>query len=321
MGNSWRKLLRRTVSHAVVDDADQLQLAYRGFGLEPLREGRSHGPTMTQRVAGDRLAFTASELGFPTLTTATSPDDCVCVAYVPATPPGTRWCEFDIDPGAVMLWHPSAEHHAANQPGLEVMAARVGLERLDEVADPVGVGIPTVASGQVDLLAPGSAVADNIRRALWNFRAVAASDAVPGSVYEDDLVRAVAAALAIDPRRSQTRAVRAVDNRTVVRACLDYADSVSRIPAISELCLAAQVSERRLRQAFTAEFDTPPTRFFRAWALAEAHRRLAEPETAAPSVTTVALDIGFEHLGRFAGSYRKIYGESPSTTLRTAHAV
>ena len=34
-------------------------------------------------------------------------------------------------------------------------------------------------------------------------------------------------------------------------------------------------------------------------------------------MTDVALDIGFEHLGRFAGHYRALFGELPSTTLRT----
>jgi AraC-like DNA-binding protein len=41
----------------------------------------------------------------------------------------------------------------------------------------------------------------------------------------------------------------------------------------------------------------------------------AEPGT---TVTSVALDSGFAHLGRFAAAYRHHYGESPSETLRLA---
>lgn len=36
------------------------------------------------------------------------------------------------------------------------------------------------------------------------------------------------------------------------------------------------------------------------------------------SVTTVAYDCGFSHLGRFAREYARRYGESPSETLRRA---
>ena len=35
-------------------------------------------------------------------------------------------------------------------------------------------------------------------------------------------------------------------------------------------------------------------------------------------LTDIAVDLGFGHLGRFSGHYRKLYGESPSTTLRSA---
>ena len=31
----------------------------------------------------------------------------------------------------------------------------------------------------------------------------------------------------------------------------------------------------------------------------------------------IATDVGFGHLGRFSGNYRALYGEMPSTTLRT----
>jgi AraC family ethanolamine operon transcriptional activator len=107
-----------------------------------------------------------------------------------------------------------------------------------------------------------------------------------------------------------------IDSRHVVHACLDYADLVQRIPSLGELCPAANVSERRLRDAFTDEFDLPPSRFFRAWALNAAHRRLLGSEPRGESVTDVAASLGLWHLGRFAEQYRTIYGENPSATLR-----
>lgn len=70
---------------------------------------------------------------------------------------------------------------------------------------------------------------------------------------------------------------------------------------VSVLCLVAHVSERRLRSGFTSEFDEPPSRFFRHWALGEAHRRLLHADQHTESVTEVASALGFDHLGRFAG--------------------
>jgi len=103
----------------------------------------------------------------------------------------------------------------------------------------------------------------------------------------------------------------------VVHECIGFAGEVARIPSISELCKVAHVSERRPREAFVDEYAMPPTLYFRDWAFDEAHPRLraAQPDTA--TVTDVAADMGFAHLGRFSGHYRKLYGECPSATLRS----
>lgn len=37
---------------------------------------------------------------------------------------------------------------------------------------------------------------------------------------------------------------------------------------------------------------------------------------AGSSVTSIALDWGFDHLGRFAASYKKRFGETPRETLK-----
>jgi transcriptional regulator GlxA family with amidase domain len=108
---------------------------------------------------------------------------------------------------------------------------------------------------------------------------------------------------------------RGLDSRVIVAACIDYVAAVDRIPSIVELCTASNVSERRLRSAFNQEFDRSPIRYFRTWALDRAHSRLRDSAPDVDKVSDIACDLGFEHLGRFAGSYKSLYGESPSKTL------
>jgi AraC-like DNA-binding protein len=43
---------------------------------------------------------------------------------------------------------------------------------------------------------------------------------------------------------------------------------------------------------------------------------LTNAEQTDKTVTAIANDYGFAELGRFAVSYRRLFGESPSTTLR-----
>jgi AraC-like DNA-binding protein len=47
-----------------------------------------------------------------------------------------------------------------------------------------------------------------------------------------------------------------------------------------------------------------------------ARRALAVADARAKTVTEIANDYGFGELGRFAVEYRKLFGESPSMTLR-----
>jgi adenylate cyclase len=60
-----------------------------------------------------------------------------------------------------------------------------------------------------------------------------------------------------------------------------------------------------------------PLEFLCLTRLAEARRQLSQAEPAA-TVTSIAINCGFTHLGRFAGWYRERYGESPSATLDKA---
>lgn len=83
----------------------------------------------------------------------------------------------------------------------------------------------------------------------------------------------------------------------------------------AELALRMDISLRSLELAFHACMDMPPARYLRSLRLNRVHDRLLAMEPDEGFVGAVALDFGFVHLGRFAGEYRALFGESPSETL------
>ena len=87
---------------------------------------------------------------------------------------------------------------------------------------------------------------------------------------------------------------------------------------LSELCTAVGVPERTLRLCCTEFLGVSPMRYYqlRRLNMARSALRLADPETA--SVAEIARDHQFTELGRFAVSYRAVFGETPSSTLRRA---
>jgi AraC-like DNA-binding protein len=92
-----------------------------------------------------------------------------------------------------------------------------------------------------------------------------------------------------------------------------YADPVS----VEDLADVAGVSVRSLQAAFRLARDCTPMQALHDRRLRAARDALRSPEPGT-TVTRVAMDCGFFHLGRFARDYRQAFGESPSATLAGA---
>ncbi len=82
----------------------------------------------------------------------------------------------------------------------------------------------------------------------------------------------------------------------------------------AELAAYAGLTVRALQQLFLKHFNTTPSAYIQEQRLAAARRELSDPANR-KTVTRVASDLEFHHLGRFATAYRRKFGESPSRTL------
>ena len=86
--------------------------------------------------------------------------------------------------------------------------------------------------------------------------------------------------------------------------------------SLERLADLAHMSAYSLYALFEKHVGTTPKRFIRQRKLEAIYARLSDPLVAVSSVTEVALDYGFLHLGRFADYYKSTFGELPSDTLR-----
>ncbi len=87
--------------------------------------------------------------------------------------------------------------------------------------------------------------------------------------------------------------------------------------SVDRLASALGLSTRTLHRVVRREFGVSPMLLLRKARLAQARSELDAPGPGA-TVTTVALDCGFTHLGRFSQEYARQFGEPPSETLRRA---
>jgi AraC-like DNA-binding protein len=85
---------------------------------------------------------------------------------------------------------------------------------------------------------------------------------------------------------------------------------------IPEICAQIGVTDRMLRLHCQEHLGMSPHRYLWLRRMHLARRALARADVRDKTVTEIANDCGFGELGRFAVAYRKLFGESPSVTLR-----
>ncbi|UVM14388.1 AraC family transcriptional regulator [Pseudomonas sp. B21-023] len=98
---------------------------------------------------------------------------------------------------------------------------------------------------------------------------------------------------------------------------LDYVERNLMLDMTAEtLAEQANMSVRSLYALFDRHLNTTPRQHIRQRKLERVRACLSDPSCTVRSVTELALDHGFMHLGRFSERYRQQFGELPSQTLK-----
>ncbi|QAY86023.1 helix-turn-helix domain-containing protein [Pseudomonas arsenicoxydans] len=112
---------------------------------------------------------------------------------------------------------------------------------------------------------------------------------------------------------------RRTEERTIMKRIGEWAaDSPEETLNLLELSQVAGVSLRQLQHAFKAFTAMTPTHWLRLRRLNSAHRELLARTPNETTVAEVAMNWSFWHLGRFSSSYRALFKELPSETLKRA---
>jgi AraC-like DNA-binding protein len=85
---------------------------------------------------------------------------------------------------------------------------------------------------------------------------------------------------------------------------------------VIDLCREMGVTDRTLRLHCREHLGMSPHRYLWLRRMHLARRSLIRGAAGATTVTEIATSCGFGELGRFAVSYRQLFGETPSATLR-----
>jgi AraC family ethanolamine operon transcriptional activator len=140
----------------------------------------------------------------------------------------------------------------------------------------------------------------HLKEQFLNAFLVQASDSVHGGRY-------------IPPVRNGMELVRRVE---------DYVRAHSDVPVdIQTICNELAVSRSTLQRAFNDTLDRPPKLALQRLRLSQVHAVLRTADPQSTTIRQIAYAHGFYELGRFAGAYRRLFGESPSATLQRPRGI
>jgi AraC-like DNA-binding protein len=120
-----------------------------------------------------------------------------------------------------------------------------------------------------------------------------------------------------------TGALNRLENKVApgdVKRAIDFIEAHLRQPiTLADIARASGVPGRTLLEHFQGHRSISPMRYLRGARLARVREALMRADGTA-SVTGIAMEWGFSHLGRFAAEYRGQFGESPSETFRRSRS-
>ncbi|KAI2669940.1 helix-turn-helix domain-containing protein [Pseudomonas sp. TNT3] len=138
-------------------------------------------------------------------------------------------------------------------------------------------------------------------------------EALTQQLLEDCLYLLDNACVCLDRGALQRR----TEERSVMKRIGEWAaDSPEETLNLLELSQIAGVSLRQVQHAFKAYTGMTPTHWLRLRRLNSAHRELLSRTPMETTVAEVAMNWSFWHLGRFSSSYRALFKELPSETLK-----
>jgi len=205
--------------------------------------------------------------------------------------PQTRWMAFHVP------------RRTLEQTGVELDAAQVTLPRLEATQLQQMQELVTDAVGTLRAIERRDAeILDPVAAAL---------------VVAETLTAAFAAALpTIDGTDASQRILRKRRLRLVKRTREFFEANLSHPIQVTQLCEYAGASVRTLERAFAETCGANPKQLLTLMRMARARRALLAAGSGNTTVSRIAADSGFFHLGRFSTNYTALYGESPSATLR-----
>jgi AraC-like DNA-binding protein len=302
-------------------DPPEYQAAVHAADLQVTVTGAGVFDAQLTRIRMDHLWMQRARVSLPSITySATGKDRSMVFLQFDAHQAPILHSGTEVLPGEIVFYPLGSEHHYRTSAAYHcggMSLAPDDLARFGEMLAECELRSPAA----LRVLRPPLPLMSrllNLHKAAGDLASTAPDILVHPEVarsLEQALVRAMVECLtdpATQDRRHSTRLRVAVMQRFE-----EMLEAHSDEPLhVMDICAGIGVSERTLRLHCQEQLGMSPHRYLWLRRMNLVKQALANANPVARTVTEIANNYGFAELGRFAVSYRRLFGESPSVTLR-----
>ena len=304
-------------------DPHEYQKAVQSADLQVYATGRGRFEATLTRITLNRLRTQRASLSVPAVTHSAVAKDrrMIFLQFDPNQAPILH-SGIEISPSDIVCYPLGSEHHYRTSTSYQCGGMSLAPEDFAALANALAGYEPAVPATMQVVRPPAALMSRllSLHKAASDLAATAPDLLEHPEVaraMEQELVCAMIACLtdpATEERYRSNRQRLMVMQRFEQMLEQRHDESLY----VTDVCADIGVSERTLRLHCQEQLGMGPHRYLWIRRMNLAHRALALADASTKTVTEIANDHGFGELGRFAVAYRKLFGESPSATLRCA---
>jgi AraC family ethanolamine operon transcriptional activator len=311
--------LIQSLSFADIDEpADRMEQFRWTMIHRQIEAGRFEGELLVAQLAGLQFARLAYTRGIRSV--GDSPPGMIAIAVPLSVPRMLNWHGHSLSMNQVILQKHSRGIDFLRQGAFQLALVSIDIASLLDAADVTNqLHVEPLLLGKACIAQPDETVLSRFRlyfQNLFNLIQMHPQRALQPAMQS--FIRQGVISLMLNTLSHQTSPTLGPSSRCQLtkQAETMLMEHLDRPWTIHDLCTELHVSERTLRYGFQECFGMAPITYLKIQRLNGARRQLRVSTAGQITVTDVAIQWGFWHMGQFAKDYKKMFGESPSETLR-----
>ena len=306
-----------------LNDFDEFCFNARNWDLDyrQLESGRFSSELLM--IGNDTTIFTRAKLGRRILQKGAPPQGLITFGLLVDPIVNIYWRNIDVSGDKLFIFPPGGELHSITQADFDVFVVSLTEQKLNQVCASLELPEFHCLIERNEVFQCDSQMLSAFRHGLLSFeRELTMSNDLSSYHMQLEqlehelaewLIRIVAESrqpIARKPARKRDRALQSAE--CYIR------ESGNTIVTIPELCDVCNASQHTLEYAFRERYGLTPKEYTLVYRLNNVRKQLRAADPQANQVSAIAQQHGFWHMGQFSSSYRRLFAELPSTTLKTS---